>query len=250
MQLRTTCFVLWMVFLAASAKAEVIYTEANADASADWGNKSSSFASSTHLYESTAATANTGLASVLGSSDMSWSGTDGLASTSASTVSRKTFTFRVRSDGYIAFDAHADGQMSVSLHSRSLSPGAVAVSYTGNISGAYGDLFSGSMSRLPAYECDDTTLVDITQPYNFGGGSFSAGSLVEATLELYTSAQSGGGWGYGSYALSTIELGAENFTNLDLVPEPTSFSLLVVGACSASFWCAWRRRRATPGQTG
>lgn len=156
----------------------------------------------------------------------------------AFTISRTTIPLRVLSDGPISFDWFLTGELKVVL---------VGPDYWGfnpQYDSSYALSIVDSASSDSASSSDILTIteedgvgsyivpVDLLEIYDFGGSSFSAESIIDVTLELQTSIDAG----YGYFDAGTVissdfsnSLTFDNLVNLEVVPEPTSFILLLLG---------------------
>ena len=109
-------------------------------------------------------------------------------------------------------------------------------SYDLSIIDSVSDDFASSSDILTVTEQEGIgsyiTPVELLEIYDFGGGSFSAGSIIDVTLELQTSIDAGYGYfGAGSVISSDFSdsLTFDNLVNVQVVPEPCTLSLFSVG---------------------
>ena len=156
----------------------------------------------------------------------------------AFTISRMTIPLQVLSDGAISFDWSLTGELKVVLEG----PGGWGFdpqydsSYDLSIIDSVSDDFASSSDILTVTEQEGIgsyiTPVELLEIYDFGGGSFSAGSIIDVTLELQTSIDAGYGYfGAGSVISSDFSdsLTFDNLVNVQVVPEPCTLSLFSVG---------------------
>jgi len=233
--LLTFCSILLM-----TNAAQAVYTEANAYSSSDSGDKPYSEASYTNSY----GTEYMGIAEVesnflkslsnieLGSKYF-YNEVDGLANAIAQT----TIPLRVLSDGPISFDWSLTGEMRIAMVNPYVNYGSqLDTSYAVSIIDSLSSDSASSSDMLSVTDADPAgsyiVPVDLLEMYDFGGDSFSAGSIIDITLELQTDVAGT----YGYYGTGTVvssdfsdSLTIGNLDNLVIAPEPASIFLLLLG---------------------
>ena len=150
----------------------------------------------------------------------------------AFSLSQFTTTFEVISDGLVSFDYLLDGQMEIFLQNQLSSTISYWTRYNLSISDSVSDDSVDISETMTEYDAGTYVLpVDLTDTYLFGGTSYSAGTLIDVTLELQTYANAGYGYGTGSFVKSDFSntLSVDNLVNLHAVPEPCTLGLFGVG---------------------
>jgi len=157
----------------------------------------------------------------------------------ASTISRVTIPVRVLSDGAISFDWFLTGELKIVLEDSSgywennaQYDSSYAISVLDNVSSDS----ASSSDILTITKLDGVgsyiTPVDLVETYDFGKDNYSAGTIIDVTLELQTSVDAG----YSYFDAGTVissdfsnSLTIGNLNNLSAVPEPASIALLLLG---------------------
>ena len=221
-----------LILPAASTVHAEVYTEAQTywPSIIDSGPKpySSVEYTSSHYLMSATAEAGNDWAKGISRADVITGDSEGTAWSKS--ISQFTTTFEVVSDGLVSFDCLLDGEMEIFLQNPASSTISAWTNYnlsvSDNISDDNVDLSGGLNEGSPGMY---VTPVDITETYTFGGVVYSAGTLIDVTLELQTQAYTG--FGVGSFIKSDFSnsLTIGNLVNMQAVPEPTSFILLLLG---------------------
>jgi len=222
-----------LTLLAAGTTQATIYTEADAywGTVIDSGSKPYSSVDYSSSYFQMSATAEAGNDWAKGISQV-----DVFAAASneanAKSVSRFTTTFEVISDGFASFDYLLDGELSILLQNTYTGSNHFKAEYVLNVSDSISSESANVSDLLDEYEAGTYVLpVDLTGMYEFGGSAYTAGTQIDITLELQTSVHASYGYGVGSFAKSdfsnTLSIG--NLDNLQMIPEPTSIFLLLLG---------------------
>ena len=223
-----------LVLLSACSAHATVYTEADAywGTVVDSGPKPYSSVDYSSSYFQMSATAEAGDDWAKGISQV-----DVFAAASneakVKSVSRFTTTFEVVSDGFVSFDYLLGGELSIFIQNTCTGSSHFKAGYVLSVSDSVSSDSANVSDILDEYEASTYVLpVDLTDIYEFGGATYTAGTQIDITLELQTSAHASYGYGVGSFAKSDFSdsLTISNLDNLVIAPEPASIFLLLLGA--------------------
>ena len=240
---------LLVLVAAGAAPGGLIYTEAIVKGQADSGNKPHSEASSYSDSVLRQAAAEVGESYAGGMSQLDWDWYSGSEEPTAESRSVCPLLFEVKAEAGISFDWHVDGELQLTLCDYQGMTGSGVVATVRYDLEIYDDTSGGaanaSKSLSESRECyRRTQWVHETGTYDFNGKTFPPGTLIEVTLDLWTSAHGGTGsyggyggsyysegWGEYSQALSDLfgdygGVTVDTLVNLRLIPEPATLVLL------------------------
>ena len=224
--------------LLAAGTAQAVYTEANAywGTVVDSGDKPYSSVDYSSSYFRMAATAEAGNDWAKGIS-LAECITKPANEGNAKSISRFTTTFEVISDGFVSLDLFLDGELRVFVQNTFTGSNPFKAGYNLSVSDNISNDSINLSGNLSSHEAGThITPVNITETYEFGGATYTAGTLIDVTLELQTNAHASYGYGVGSFAKSDFSnsLTIGNLDNLVIVPEPASIILLLLGGIGLS----------------
>ena len=221
-----------LILLVVGSAQATVYTEADAywGTVVDSGPKPYSSVDYSSSYFQMSATAEAGDDWAKGISRVDAITDESSSNANSKSISRFTTTFEVISNGLVSFDLYLDGVMEV-FNSGDGGENSFA-DYVVTVSDSISNDNIKLLHRL-AKDIDGTYIetIDITDTYNFGTTTYSSGTLIDVTLELQTKAHAGYGYGIGSYVSSDFSnsLTIGNLDNLQVLPEPASIFLLLLG---------------------